>query len=150
MRKFFFWFFLIIITAGIVYAAITQTLEKQRKAEEYKRMLFISDLEREVDENIVVCRVAISDSENKGDSVILKNRIITNFVNLAEADFKFGSDASDRWTDIKNRLKLNGFLVTEKMETEVPGKNVADVYDIFVNIKWLLNNAKKNGNNFNF
>jgi hypothetical protein len=124
MRKFFFWFFLIIITAGIVYAAITQTLEKQRKAEEYKRMLFISDLEREVDENIVVCRVAISDSENKGDSVILKNRIITNFVNLAEADFKFGSDASDRWTDIKNRLKLNGFLVTEKMETEVPGKNV--------------------------
>jgi|GEM_PF-1976123 hypothetical protein len=150
MRKFFFWFFLIIITAGIVYAAITQTLEKQRKAEEYKRMLFISDLEREVDENIVVCRVAISDSENKGDSVILKNRIITNFVNLAEADFKFGSDASDRWTDIKNRLKLNGFLVTEKMETEVPGKNVADVYDIFVNIKWLLNKAKKNGNNFNF
>ena len=113
-------------------------------------MLFISDLEREVDENIVVCRVAISDSENKGDSVILKNRIITNFVNLAEADFKFGSDASDRWTDIKNRLKLNGFLVTEKMETEVPGKNVADVYDIFVNIKWLLNKAKKNGNNFNF
>ena len=150
MRKFFFWFFLIIITAGIVYAAITQTLEKQRKAEEYKRMLFISDLEREVDENIVVCRVAISDSENKGDSVILKNRIITNFVNLDEADFKFGSDASDRWTDIKNRLKLNGFLVTEKMETEVPGKNVADVYDIFVNIKWLLNKAKKNGNNFNF
>jgi hypothetical protein len=71
-------------------------------------------------------------------------------VNLAEADFKFGSDASDRWTDIKNRLKLNGFLVTEKMETEVPGKNVADVYDIFVNIKWLLNKAKKNGNNFNF
>jgi hypothetical protein len=59
MRKFFFWLFLIIVAAGIVYAVITQTLEKQRRAEEYKRMLFISDLEKEVDENLVVCGVEI-------------------------------------------------------------------------------------------
>jgi hypothetical protein len=150
MRKFFFWLFLIIVAAGIVYAVITQTLEKQRRAEEYKRMLFISDLEKEVDENLVVCRVVISDSENKNDSIILQNRVITNFVNLAEDDFKFGRDAADRWSDIKRRLKLNGFLETEKMENEIPGKNVNDVYDIFVNIKWLLDKAKKNGYNFNF
>jgi hypothetical protein len=76
--------------------------------------------------------------------------VITNFVNLAEDDFKFGRDAADRWSDIKRRLKLNGFLETEKMENEIPGKNVNDVYDIFVNIKWLLDKAKKNGYNFNF
>lgn len=150
MKKFFLWFFLIIVTAGIIYAAITQTLEKQRRAAEYKRMLFISDLEKEVDENIEICRLVISDSHNKGDSIILRNRIITNFVNLAEPDFKFGSDASDRWTDIKRRLKLNGFLETEKMENEIPGSSVNDVYDIFVNIKWLLDKAKKNDYNFNF
>ena len=150
MRKFLVWSFFIILAGAIVTAAITQTLDKKRKSEDYKRMLYIMDLKKEVGENLVTCRAAISDSENKDESIILKNMVLTNFMNLAEADFKFGKEASERWMELRKRLKLKGFLRTEEMETEVAGKDVNDVYDIFINLNWILQKAADNGYNFDF
>jgi hypothetical protein len=150
MRKFLAWSFFIILGGALIAAAITQTMDKKRRSDDYKRMLYISDLKKEVGENLVTCRAAISDSENRDESIILKNRILTNFMNLAEVDFKFGKEASERWMELKKRLKLMGFLKTEEMETEVPGKDVADAYDIFTNLNWLLQKAADHGDNFDF
>lgn len=150
MRKFLAWSFFIILGGALIAAAITQTMDKKRASDDYKRMLYISDLKKEVGENLVTCRAAISDSENKDESIILKNRVLTNFMNLAEDDFKFGKEASERWMELKKRLKLMGFLKTEEMETEVPGKDVADAYDIFTNLNWLLQKAADHGDNFDF
>ena len=150
MRKFLAWSFFIILGVALIAAAITQTMDKKRASDDYKRMLYISDLKREVGENLVTCRAAISDSENKDESIVLKNKVLTNFMNLAEADFKFGKEASERWMELKKRLKLMGFLKTEEMETEVPGKDVSDVYDIFTNMNWLLQKAADHGDNFDF